>query len=774
MELANVLSKLSKKEKPEEMFLAIEIGAETVTTAVWQVKDNKTEIVKLGTTEEWELAKEEKDKLLTAIDASLEKALENVKPEPNKVIFGLQESWVQKDAIVKEHAKTLKTISEKFEFKPIGYVVTNEAIIQLLKQLEGTPPTAILIRVHETEIQLTVVNLGKVIGTQTVSRSEDIGADVEEGLARFKSQEKFPSRMLLYNSNLDLESLKQDLLSYNWLERLPFLHFPRITILDKKVTIKAVTISGGTEAAKALGFNIVEPEIDQEKDKEIESQIDDDKIPEIQIPKKQADKIAVQDAQAAGFKLQEDISQSHIKIEESPTEALSDELKMEKAELLTMQKQEIKKVIQEPVEEKLDLKSKISNAITPLKNILRQIRLNKPKFNSALGSKTRVIAIAIVSFFLLLVAAGVYGYWTIPKAKVLLYVAPKTLEKELTLTIDPEINEINILENTIPGKIVEIEVQGNRENQTTGTLLVGEKAKGEVTVYNKTSSAKTFATGTQLTGPNNLKFSLDTQIQVASASSQESEESVTTVFGKAKAAVTASTIGSDHNFPAETSFTLGTFSQSSFSAKNDQDFSGGTSREVQAISQEDVDELIKALKEQLSEQASTQLESEEGTGTKVLTDGAQIEVISEALSGEVGEEAEVVSAQMKVKIKTIAYQEKDFRQLLIESVAEAIPQDYSLQEEESSKEIRKVVTQENKASITILYKAMLLPDIHVEELKKELAGKYPEVTLSHLESLPNFSRVDIEITPSVLPAKLKTFPRKTSNIEIQVKLSSSQ
>ena len=186
MNLPNILAKFTTKEKTQEQFLAIEIGTETVTTAVWQVVDGQTQIVKLGATEEWKTEKDSIDSLLTAIDASLEKALADAEPEPNKVIFGLQESWVAGETITKDYAKILKRISEKLEFEPIGFVVTSEAIVHLLKQQEGTPPTAILILVTESEIQVTLVNVGKILGSQTVSRSEDIGADVEEGLARFE------------------------------------------------------------------------------------------------------------------------------------------------------------------------------------------------------------------------------------------------------------------------------------------------------------------------------------------------------------------------------------------------------------------------------------------------------------------------------------------------------------------------------------------------------------------------------------------------------------
>ena len=106
MDMPNILSKLSSKEKNQEQFLAVEIGSETVSTALWQIIENKTKIISIGTSEDWEDS-EKHENLLSAIDTSLSKASEEVEGEPSKVIFGLQESWVDEEAIEKQQAKIL-------------------------------------------------------------------------------------------------------------------------------------------------------------------------------------------------------------------------------------------------------------------------------------------------------------------------------------------------------------------------------------------------------------------------------------------------------------------------------------------------------------------------------------------------------------------------------------------------------------------------------------------------------------------------------------------
>ena len=81
--------------------------------------------------------------------------------------------------------------------------------------------------------------------------------DVVEGLSRFSDIDMLPSRMLLYDSGIDLEEIKQLLLAHPWQspqKHLPFLHFPKVEILPADFSIRAIALSGGSEVARATGL----------------------------------------------------------------------------------------------------------------------------------------------------------------------------------------------------------------------------------------------------------------------------------------------------------------------------------------------------------------------------------------------------------------------------------------------------------------------------------------------------------------------------------------
>ena len=255
MELKNLLIKLKhKEENHQEYFFAVEITEELIKTAIWTVIDGQTQVVKVGHSQTWD--GQAQDKLVRAIDQSISAISVNISPEPSGVIFGLPESWLDSDNIIPEKKTYLKAVCQELELKPLGFVISNTAVIQYLKIDEGTPPSAIFLQLNSTEINLTLVKLGKLIGTQLVGRSGDLGQDVEEGLSRFDKIDTLPSRMILYDGQTDFEEDKQQLTSYDWEEKLPFIHFPKVEVLPVDASIKAISLAGGSEVAKSLGFEI--------------------------------------------------------------------------------------------------------------------------------------------------------------------------------------------------------------------------------------------------------------------------------------------------------------------------------------------------------------------------------------------------------------------------------------------------------------------------------------------------------------------------------------
>ncbi len=263
------------KKNPEpqsrKYLFALEISPQTVKSAVWSVINDMTQVLAVGTAVNWD--DQDVESLTSACDQTLSDSTAHLDPSGklviNEVIFGLPPDWVEEDKIHSHKLSLLKDMASKLELKPVGFVVTVEAIVKYLHHTENLPPTAILLGFWPQTLEVTLVSMGKSDHTELVKRSSQLADDVVEGLSRFQNVDVMPSRMLLYDSGMDLEKTKQVLLQHPWqspTKKLPFLHFPKVEILPSDFTVRAIALAGGTEVAKAIGLltsDVVSSEADQ-------------------------------------------------------------------------------------------------------------------------------------------------------------------------------------------------------------------------------------------------------------------------------------------------------------------------------------------------------------------------------------------------------------------------------------------------------------------------------------------------------------------------------
>lgn len=366
---------LKKNEtSTREYFFALEIDHGLVKSAVWSVVNDKPQVLAVSSNQPWDDKAE--SSLISAADAALSDASSHLDPsgkvEIHKVIFGLPSDWVGVDKISSSQLHLLKALSEKLDLVPVGFVVTPEAATKYLQSTEGVPPTIILIGFWPHTLEITLVRLGKIDGTHLVQKSSHLADDVTEGLSRFSDIDMLPSRMLLYDSGIDLEEVKQLLLAHPWQspqKHLSFLHFPKVEILPSDFSIRAIALSGGSEVARATG--LISP---SETETETTSE-------------------STHSAAELGFIQDEDVATQSPPPPPPPSEP-------------------------EPVP-----------VVVPSKPKFKFPALHLPKIHLNFS------AVAVISVLALLAVIGGLGaaYWYLPKAEVILFVTPKNLEHQFEL-----------------------------------------------------------------------------------------------------------------------------------------------------------------------------------------------------------------------------------------------------------------------------------------------------------------------------------------------------
>ena len=694
-----MLDFLTKPKEQKEIFWALLIEPEWVTSAVWQIENGKVAIISSSPATRWET----EGNLIEAIDASLSSCTQSLPEEvddPTKTVFGVPSSWIEGGNIKEEYLERLKKVCQDLSLVPSGFVVLSEAISHFIKEEDMTPLSGVVVGISDEALDISIFNLGKLIGTTSVFRSVSVEEDMTEGLSRLStSVENLPSRIILFNQKeQELETIKESLNNSDWnkIGNSKFMHTPKVEILDPSKKIMAVALAGGSEMAEVHGV------ISQEQ--EIETETPTDSIPEEEIHNV-----------------------------EEPKDVTAEDLGF---------------VIEQPKTEtpKLPNLPKFNFKIPNWPQVSNKIKI--PHFNFSLGGKPLLIGGGMI---LLALVVGFILWWFLPKATVTLFVTPKKLEENVTFTVGKDIK----------GEEIEVSVNGEKTNPTTGTKTVGEKAKGSVKIQNGTAFPISLPSGTILVSSSDLKFQT---VKVASVSGALSPSSP----GNATIDIEAVSIGSEYNLVKDEVFKVGNYPKADVDASTSENLSGGSSRQISAVSEEDRKKILKELTDELTDEANGKL-NEKITSDQVLVEvSINNEIEEEDYSNKVGDEATNLKLALTLKVKSTVVSKSELLEISKKSLEGKIPSGFVLRDDQITYDFKE---SDEEGSFDVRIFANLLPNIDPLDVSKKIVGKYPNLAESFLGSVPGFVRAEFRIKP-LLPGKLGTLPHLVKNISVEI--SSSQ
>ena len=685
-----MLDFFKKQSEKQENFWALLIEPEWISSCIWEIKDEKVEVLYTSPPTRWE------EDLTRAVDTSLSACSQNLPEDtidPTKTVFGVPNSWIENGNIKEEFLLKLKKICDDLSLVPSGFVVLSEAISHFIKQEEETPLTGIVIGISNEMFDLSMFSSGKLSGTTTVLRSVSIEDDIIEGISRLSSGvENLPSRIILFNQKeQELEEIKNSLDAADWKE-VKFIHTPKIEILDPNKKILAVALAGGSEMGAVGGI--------AEKNGELETVTEEMPLEEInKFASYEVNNIEEPDgvtAEDLGF-VQENPRQSvHIDLPKIP------EIKFKKPTM--------------PI-------------------------IKLPKLNFTLGSKPLIIGgVGLLT----LIITGFIMWWFLPKATVTIFVAPKKLEENISISLDSELNTNKI----------EVSVNGEKSKSTSGTKTVGEKAKGQVKIQNGTAFPINLTSGSILVSPSDLKFVTLSQASVSGALSPSNP-------GTATIQVEAASIGSEYNLNKDEVFKVSNYPKAEVDGTSVEGFSGGSSRQISSVSEEDRKSLNKELTNQLMNEAKTKLNNQITSSEYLIDSYTNSEVNDEDFSNKVGDEATTLKLKLDLKVSASTIAKVDLSRLAKETLKDKIPEGFVLRDDQLDYEF---LPSDKGFEVKVI--ANLLPSNDPIEIAKKIAGRYPNLAESYFSSVPGFVRAEFKFK-MLLPGKLGTLPHISKNISVE-------
>jgi len=785
--LSNILEKFSSSEKEtsaSELFLSLVINDRKVKSALWGL-DKKGEInYVFGSVETW--GKNSVEDLIVAADASIAAAVAKIShPEgklPRKLILGLPAHWIENEVINQEKQTILREVCRKLELNPIGFVVTPEGIAHYLRSEEGGMPAAILLNLGEEEIIVSLITEGKFQGSKIVGRSNSLALDLEEGLLRFDYSRVLPNRILIIPDGVisDLEEQKRNLIAYPWIspaeeKKLNFLQLPKVEVLDEGFEIRAVVVAGCHELGLEKGHSVLpaaqtekivteieeapvveKPEIKEEaKIEEVIEEKSEERprfqselVEEAEVLAKEEPEMTEEPEANFGFVKEEDILSSQSPLVTSPSEE-------------PPPKEEISEPLSSSFSPRISFSARIFSRFKKIK--IRPFRwplfrfFRWPSF-----SLNKKIFWGIIPLPVALILLGL-SFWCLAKAKVEIQVQPQKIDREFDFTVSAKVNEVDATKMILPIRQIKVKVSGNQAADVLGKKTVGEQAVGEVIIYNRTEQEKKLPKGTKILGPGGLKFILAEEADVASKTADLLNG--VDKWGEVRVKAEAAEIGAQYNIAANSNLTFESFSSSSLLVKNPNAFTGGTSREIQAVTKTDQENLQKALLIELAEKARIEAGNQLSPGDFLLPDSVRLISQTASFDHAIDDEAASLSLTETAEYAVDYLKKEDFEVLVGKIISQLVSSDYQKQPSKENNDFS--LKDKEKGVYTGHIREEFLPQVEFSQVPTIIRGK----TLTHAQKLlakmPHVASLKITLQPRFF-SFLKLLPFREKNIAVVV------
>lgn len=735
MDLPNLFTS-GAKLKTEELVLFITLSDVKVQALLLELSRNGVQII--DKSEEFEF--ESLDKCVEKTDLALQR-LNKESEKVNETVFALHTSWVKNGEVIDEKKPFIKKLSDDLNLKALGFIDINESLAQQQVD-ENALFSGILLVFTKSELLFTLIHQGKINSTESVGSSASFDSDFEEGIARLQKnvQKKgiyLPPKLVLASfelSDAELHEFQQKIYDRNWEENSIFLQTPTVQMLSHDQFLLGLSKEAGKNAAAHKGLT----------DFALAAAVSHSQ-PEAQVYNQ--GEVKSLDSSEFGF---EDPLQNEAK-----STATSFGIPIDLNDLETA------------VDDQDDNLTAIEDNFTK-KGQKGIVFDKKKKIDWSHRKYTKwYVGLGIGLGLLFLVTGIIFGSSLFATTEVSITPNKKLVSKDIEITLDTNASETDVEKLLIAADTITKKAAGESSIATTGIKIVGENAKGLVAVYNKTDGTKTFGAGTQLNF-GDLVFSLDNDITIASASGSQGG----TDYGKVETTVTASQIGAESNLKKDSELSIASFATSSYNAfVIQEDFTGGSSREVRVVAQKDLDEILNDLRDELLEQVNEEFKNESGNGTYILPSKSIIDETAE-YSSQVEDESESVTLNLEIEVEALTYKGGDLKPVAQEILSKDLPENYELEDADPqilsspSQTDLDALEAESVVSIDANISAFAVPILSEDEIKQIVAGKPFSQAEQELTSKEEISAASFKVIPGLLGSFVKKVSSSLDKIKI--------
>lgn len=697
-----------------------------------------------------------KDDLLVALDTNLGECLTSagLDQKPKEAVFVLSPFWVDdKGEVLGTRKQILKEVCQSFSISPLGFLIGEEVLAQRFDSF-------VSVYFSQNHLRVSLVKSGEILVKEEVETSLGMEPkDLVSVLEKIRGEEPLPAKLVFWG--LIDQEIGKKLADNNWKKEKVFSQpvSSEVVSWEKLFNHFSETVSGQAVSRSEEGQDT---QLGEERQDSIQTENDKKEEDNVKAEVSSKEK-AFSGGLDFGF-VDDDI----VKLSE-------DKQGVKKKE----QKEAKKKSLLEELPEKTEKSVQKTGSLTPSLLTATETKIVSPKqslpVTEKLGSKKKKIflkpfssakKIFLIMLIPLVLAALSVAVWYFSKVRIEIFITPEKISKEIEVQMDPAATKLDSEKGIIPVEDTEIVLEAEKSGSTTGQKLIGEKSSGSVTIYNRTSEVKLFEAGTVLAGPGGLKFVLDNEVQIAS----KTPDLVSGVdrWGEVDTSITSDEIGAEHNLASQSVFSIGDFSEDQFLAKNAEPLSGGTSRQIRAVSEGDRTALKRALTEELKVEAEKK-SSSDSSGGRILKESLRVETVSEKYTADIGEEKDTVGLTLKLKFLVSKLSEENLVRLGKEILEKEVSEGLVLDSETIS--VESTIDRATDDGIVVgnlLLTGKAYPSIDLDQLSEDLKLSNKKKAQEIIRSHSRVYRFQTYFQPSFLEF-LNLMPPQASNIMVEIK-----
>ncbi len=657
---------------------------------------------------------------------------DNLTEDADEVLFGIEQETKKsfEDAILFLHSNLInaasreiddpykqhiKKLLKQLELKPLGFIECYEAVVTYLEKRDHTLLNAVLVELSGDQVGVYVYTGGRQVFRSNRLKTSNLVDHLSDEFSNLKQDIMLPSRIILFGEH-DYKSEIDDVSSHHF-QGKQFIHMPRVEYFSDEELRRAF--------AETFKDQIVEE-------------------PDLKIPDKPGQNFEVMESsrtespqkEVMGFVIGDDIEDMTHNEEKSTTQEVA---------LPTQSAKNVSK----------------KNSPAEILQIIRKKGLASLTFmKHVFPSKQKKIPYIVGAAFLVIVlAAGSIEYF-FHKAEIVVYFPSQNIEKNLSV---PAV----LGENDIDLKVGTVSAQVSNKKVTTGKHEVGDKAKGEVNIYNFSDADHLFPKGTTLTAEGK-SFLLDKDVKVASASIVFISGPVQQP-GKAAGQIIAKDIGPEYNLDKGKKFQIEDQSLSNYFAMNDDALKGGSKKEVNTVAKSDEDQLRKLALNTGSQQAKDDfIKMHNNKDEQVL--GALTEALPKKLdfTKDVGDEANEVALKADIGVTYYTYSAQKMKEFVKKALDSNVQDGFVLPKEKVLYTVKDASNKADTVTLEIEATGKAMHKYSQEEILKKVAGKNQKDLESIIKNDLKASGFEIKTNSAPLFFLADHLPLAKGNISIKV------